>query len=145
MIMRRFILGFFVFLLGVVLLTGQTSASSMTEQGLSEVTVGDYFVPHPLEPQLSSDGQSMYNGVAPVVYVADPNPPKKQVRVPPPLDLAQASESASATFSITYIPNGGTDNVGSVLLHFSRERQSGLQCCCQCVGQPGEVVRADHH
>jgi hypothetical protein len=134
MIIRRFILGSFVLLLGAVLLTGQTSASSITEQDLSEATVGDYFVPSPLEPQLSTDGQSMYYAVAPVVYVADPNPAREQIRVPPPLDLAQASESATATFSVSYIPNGGYDLWGQYCYTFPENAKAAFNAAAAVWG-----------
>ena len=81
----------------------QAGADSAAQPG------SDYFVPAPLEPRLSSDGKTLYYAGPPVVYVADPNPSHERVHIPAPVDLRTAPESATATFSITYVPNGGSD------------------------------------
>ena len=119
-------LSFFVLLSGAVLVSGQSSAAPTTGVDLSEVTGGDYFVPHTLEPQLSADEHTMVHGVAPVVHVADPNPPKDQVPVPAPLALAQADEFARATFSISYIAEGGTDKFGQTCLTYPEDAKAAF-------------------
>ena len=78
----------------------------------------EFFVPAPLEPQLSGDGKTLYNAVPPVVYVYDPTPPDQLVRIPAPNSLLSLPESASAAFSITYVANGGQDPWGETCYTF---------------------------
>ena len=79
----------------------------------SAVSAAEYLGPAPLQPQLSSDGNTLYNAIPAVVYVADPNPPAQQLHIPAPAYLRTLPEKATATFSITYVPNGGTDLWGA--------------------------------
>lgn len=92
----------------VGLLFTQYASAAPTDNALS-APGSDYLFPAPLEPQLSSDGMTLYNGVLPVVYVADPNPSPKPVRIQAPVNLLTAPQSATATFSITYVASGDTD------------------------------------
>jgi hypothetical protein len=133
-IVRRHVVCFLAILFSAVLLKGATAGSSVAEQNRGNVSGSEYFVPPPLEPQLSSDGQSMYHGVAPVVYVADPNPPKEQLRVLPPRDLVELSESATATFSITYIPNGGADLWGEPCFTFPESAKAAFNAAASVWG-----------
>jgi hypothetical protein len=126
MIMRRSILGLVLLLSGTILLAGQAYASSVTGQDLSTVIGGDTHFPRALKPQLSSDGQSIYHGVAPVVYVADPNPPKVKLRVPPPRDLVELSQSATTNFSISYTAEGGTDEWGEYCYTFPEDAKAAF-------------------
>jgi hypothetical protein len=126
MITRRSILGFFVVLLGVVLLIGQTSASSINEEDLGALIGEEFLTSLQLEPMLSSDGKAVHNGVPIKVFVADPNPSRVQIRVPAPVDLAQATESATASFSITYIPAGGTDIRGETCYAFPENAKAAF-------------------
>jgi hypothetical protein len=98
----------------------QAGADSAAQPG------SDYFVPAPLEPRLSSDGKTLYYAGPPVVYVADPNPSHERVHIPPPIDLSTAPESATATFSITYVPNGGTDAWDEPCYTFPPEAQAAF-------------------
>ncbi len=75
----------------------------------SAASAAEYLGPAPLQPQLSSDGNTLYNAIPAVVYMADPNPPAQQVHIPAPAYLRTLPEKATATFSITYVANGGTD------------------------------------
>jgi len=70
----------------------------------SAASATEFFGPAPLQPQLSSDGKTLYNAIPVVVYMADPNPPAGQVNIPPPFNLRTLPEKATATFSITYVP-----------------------------------------
>ena len=76
---------------------------------ISVASAAEYLGPVPLEPQLSSDGETLYNGIPAVVYMVDPNPPAQQVSIPAPFNLSTLPETATATFSITYVAAGGTD------------------------------------
>jgi len=75
---------------------------------VSAVSAAEYLGPAYLEPQLSSDGNTLYN-TNPVIVWADPNPPSEQVQMPARFDMSTLPETATATFSITYVPGGGTD------------------------------------
>ncbi len=75
----------------------------------SAVSAAGYLGPAPLEPQLSIDGNMLYNAIPAVVLKVDPNPPPEQERIPARLDMLTLPETATSTFSITYVPNGGTD------------------------------------
>jgi hypothetical protein len=123
---RRSFLGFFVTLLSVVLLIGQTFASSVSELNSGAVIEERFLASLRLEPILSSDGKAVYNAVPLKVVVADPNPSSIQIRVPAPLDLAQASESATASFSITYIPAGGKDIRGETCYAFPENAKAAF-------------------
>ena len=87
----------------ILLLAFSFSAASATES----------FSPKPLPPQLSSDGNTLYNAVPVVVYRVDPDPPPQQARIPAPFNLRTLPEKATAAFSITYVANGGTDPWGA--------------------------------
>jgi hypothetical protein len=82
--------------------------------------------PVSLEPQLSSDGKTLFNAGPPLVYVADPNPPSERVRIAAPIDLLRLSASATATFAITYVPSAGTDPWGNVCSAFPEEAKAAF-------------------
>ena len=69
----------------------------------------EYYVPPPLTPQLSSDGNTLENGAQPLIVVDRPKPLGERRRIPARFDLLSLPESATATFSITYIAAGGKD------------------------------------
>jgi len=101
-------------ILAVGLVFAQYASATPTDDDLTPLSRSEYFVPAPLEPQLSSDGKTLYNAVPPVVYVVDPNPSQKPLRIQAPFDLLTLPpESATATFSITYVPNGVQDAFGN--------------------------------
>jgi uncharacterized repeat protein (TIGR01451 family) len=69
-----------------------------------------FTVPETLSPQLSIDGKTLYGAVEPIPVVIDPNPPPPQARVPMATSMMRLDPQAlTATFSITYVANGGTD------------------------------------
>jgi len=84
----------------------------------------EYFGPAPLEPQLSSDGKTLYNAGQPVVYVDNPNPSYVPLRIPARFDLLKLPEYATATFSITYVADGGTDPWGERCYTFPEEAKT---------------------
>jgi len=93
-----------------------------------------YFAPAPLELELSSDGKTLYNAGFPVVYVAHPDSSHEPVRIPAPFYLLTAPESATATFSITYVPNGGTDLWGEPCYTFPSEGQTPFNAAASIWG-----------
>jgi hypothetical protein len=85
------------------------------------VSAAGYSGPAPLEPRLSSDGNTLYNAIPPVVLLEDPNPPAERMRIPVRRDMLTPPEKATASFSITYVANGGTDNWGAPCTTFPEE------------------------
>jgi len=112
-------------IVAIGLLFAPYGSAAQTGDDLTAQPGLEYFVPAPLEPQLSSDGKTLYNGVLPVVYVARPDPSRQQIRIPAPLALRTPPESAAA-FSITYIPDGGTDLWGETCYTFPSEAQAAF-------------------
>ncbi|MDD1720899.1 MAG: SBBP repeat-containing protein, partial [Euryarchaeota archaeon] len=96
------------------------------DDDLSVLSKLGFFAPAPLEPNLSRDGMTLYNAGLPVVYVANPQPSREPVRVPPPIDLLTAPESATSIFSITYAPNGSTDPWGETCYAFPSQAQTSF-------------------
>ncbi|MFH0994522.1 MAG: hypothetical protein V1844_03375 [Pseudomonadota bacterium] len=84
------------------------------------------WVPAPLEPQLSSDGNTLYNATPAVVVRDDPNPPASQVNMPARFDMSSLPETATASFSITYVPSGGTDPWGASCSTFPEEAKAAF-------------------
>ncbi|HEY5271514.1 MAG TPA: hypothetical protein VII97_14340 [Anaerolineales bacterium] len=83
--------------------------------GYGGVQAQDSFPPA-LEPSLSADGLTLYNGVPPLVVVVDPNPVMQGIQVPAEPEVQAAIDAAvadpgtaSAAFSITYVLDGGHD------------------------------------
>jgi hypothetical protein len=68
----------------------------------------------------------MHHGVAPVVHVADPNPPKEQVRVPAPLASIDDTPIALA-------------------LPLSLGDPAGSQCLKPCPRVPVKPLEPDEH
>ena len=97
-----------------------------TQYGLAQQTDADLavpkrlgdFAPIPPEPQLSSDGKTLYNAGVSAVYVPNLDPSHQPLRIPAPFDLLSLPASATASFSITYVPNGGTDIWGDSCVDF---------------------------
>ena len=109
-----------------LLFTQHQYASAMPPDDDPAQQFGAEYFPAPLEPQLSSDGRTLYNAGLPVVYVVDPNPSPERLRIPAPIDLLKLPESATATFSITYVPNGGTDPGGRPCETFPEEAKAAF-------------------
>jgi hypothetical protein len=105
-----------------------------TDDDFSVLSRLGYFAPAALEPELSSDGKTLYNAGLPVVYVALPDPSHEPVRIPAPFDLLTAPESATATISITYVPNGGTDPWGQTCNTFPGGAQTSFNAAASIWG-----------
>ena len=74
-------------------------------------------LPKPLTPRLSADGNTLYDGGSVLAVVVDPNPSTLR-RIPAPAGVSDRPEEATASFSITYIPNGDTDPWGETCYTF---------------------------
>ena len=92
------------------------------------------FIPSPLEPQLSSDGNTLYNGAQPVIIVDRPKPFGELSRIPPPFDLLGLAETATATFTITYIAAGGTDHWGESCVTFPESAKAAFNAAAAIWG-----------
>ena len=101
---------------------------------ISAASAMEYLGPVNLEPQLSSDGKTMYNAVPAVVYRVDPNPPKEQMRIPARFDMATLPETATSTFSITYAANGSTDPWGESCTTFPEEAKAAFNAAAAIWG-----------
>lgn len=67
-------------------------------------------LPAPLEPQLSEDEEALHAALPLIAVIDDPNPSETPRRIPAPTWMTDLPEKAvTATFSITYVPDGGTD------------------------------------
>ena len=74
-------------------------------------------LPAPLPLRFSADSTTMFNGLPVKAVINDPNPAVLR-RVPAPADLLAPPEHATASFSITYVPAGGTDPWGEPCFAF---------------------------
>jgi len=108
----------------VGLLFGQYASAVENDDDLSVLFKLGYFSSASTEPELSSDGKTLYNAVLPVVYVVNPDSSHQRVQIPAPFELLTAPESATATFSITYVPNGDTDIWGHPCSTFPAQAQA---------------------
>jgi hypothetical protein len=95
---------------------------------------GEYYIPRPLTPQLSSDGNTLDNGAQPLIVVDRPKPLGERRRIPARFDLLSLPESATATFSITYIPAGGTDLWGESCTAFPEEAKAAFNAAAAIWG-----------
>ena len=85
----------------------------------------------PTQPpaSLSADGLTLYNGVIPLVVVADPNPEMQGLKFPAEPELAAAMSdpnAAAAAFSITYKAAGTTDPWGATCQAFPAAAQTAF-------------------
>jgi hypothetical protein len=101
---------------------------------ISAASAKEYSGPANLEPQLSSDGKTMYNAIPAVVYRVDPNPPKEQVRIPARFEMATLPEAATSTFSITYAANGSTDPWAASCTTFPEEAKAAFNAAAAIWG-----------
>jgi hypothetical protein len=82
-------------------------------------------LPKPLTPRLSADGNTLYNGGSVLAVVVDPNPSTLR-RIPAPAGVSDQPEEATASFSITYVPNGGTELWGEACYTFPEEAKTAF-------------------
>ncbi|MCF8056633.1 MAG: hypothetical protein K9K37_08340 [Desulfocapsa sp.] len=84
------------------------------------------YLPQQIAPQLSSDRKTLSNGTFIKAIVVDPTPKAYHRRVPSPINLLTAAATASATFSIAYIPDGGTDKWGTECYAFPEDAKTAF-------------------
>jgi hypothetical protein len=95
---------------------------------LPVVHAQDFVLPK-LEPYLSADGLTLYNGGAPLIVVLDPNPARQGIQVPtaPEVEAAIADPDATnAAFSFTFVAAGGTDPWGAVCQTFPEQAKTAF-------------------
>ncbi len=80
-------------------------------------------LPEPLTPRLSADKNSMQNGVPFRALLFDPAPSTLK-QLPARAQVTRKAEAATASFSITYIPEGGTDPWGEPCYAFPEEART---------------------
>ena len=119
--MRRATVVFFSILLVVSLIIFQMPAAA---DDTGHVPIQATF-PKPLTPRLSADGNTLYNGGSILAVVDDPNPSTLR-RIPAPAGVSDQPGAATASFSITYIPNGGTDRWGEPCYTFPEEAKTAF-------------------
>lgn len=122
--MRKTILVFLsVFFLLTSVITFQTPAAADDNTGNVPLQVT---LPEPLTPHLSVDGKTLFNGLPLKAVVSDPNPSITLRRIPAPVGLTAQPEAATASFAITYIPNGGSDLWGEACYAFPEEAKTAF-------------------
>lgn len=104
-----------VFLPGMVM--AETSSTLKTEQ----VTM----LPQ-LRPQLSADGKTLLHGMPARAVMVDPNPAAPRRKIPAPAGLTTEPQAATASFSITYVPSGATDEFGEPCYSFPEEAKAAF-------------------
>ncbi|MGR0481017.1 MAG: hypothetical protein ACTFAL_06310 [Candidatus Electronema sp. V4] len=67
------------------------------------------FLPSPRPAKLSADGLTVHNGGKLRAVLVDPNPVLPLRKIAPPVKLMTAAATATAEFSIIYLPAGGQD------------------------------------
>ncbi len=72
------------------------------------------FLPSPRPAKLSADGLTVHNGGKLRAVLVDPNPVMPLRKIAPPVKLMTAAATATAVFSITYVPVGGSDVAGQI-------------------------------
>jgi hypothetical protein len=100
--------------------------------GLGKVQAQNSFPPV-LQPYLSADGLTLYNGVKPLVLVVDPDPARRGIQVPRAPEVQAAIDAAvadpiaaSAAFSITFKAAGTTDPWDAVCAAFPAAAQTAF-------------------
>lgn len=76
------------------------------------------YLPEPHTPKLSADGKILLSGLAVKAVVVDPNPSALRRKIPAPARLATPPAAVTASFSITYVPDGGSDLWGELCSAF---------------------------
>jgi len=119
--MRKTALVFFSILLVFSLIDFQKPAAAEDDTSYDHLQA---FLPIPLTPELSEDGNTLYNAGPLIAVLDDPNPTTLR-RIPAPA-ISDQPEAATASFSITYIPNGGADAWGETCYTFPEEAKTAF-------------------
>ncbi len=94
-----------------------------------------YSLPRPPPVRFSADGNTRFGGSSPVVLLANPVPSTTPLRIPAPASLrvpgdAPTPQSAPTSFSVDYVPAGGTDAFGEPCVAFPAEAQAVFDAAC---------------
>ena len=92
----------------------------------SATTAADNLKPVSLKPLISGNGKIINNTNPGAEYRIDPNPLRKQVRIPARFNLNNLPATPTATFSISYAANGDIDYWGSTCSTFPEEAKAAL-------------------
>ncbi len=95
----------------------------------------DYFMPAPLQAQLSEDGNTLAFGVPPRIYIADPVNPVNMRYVPPPVPLASLDPNkAVSTFKISYYAAGEKDPWDETCYDFPEDAKAAFSAAAAIWG-----------
>jgi hypothetical protein len=87
----------------------------------------EYFVPPALQAVLSSDGNTLDNAVPVMIYIANPEKPVNPMHIPARINVDAIDPLAAfSTFSIHYIPAGGTDPWGKACSTFPNDAKAAF-------------------
>ncbi|MCI5140612.1 MAG: hypothetical protein D3909_02565, partial [Candidatus Electrothrix sp. ATG1] len=84
------------------------------------------YLPEQPPVQMSVDGNTVFNGMPLKGVIVDPNPDTSPRKIPPPVMLSTAAQTATASFEITYISAGNTDNWGEPCYAFPEEAKAAF-------------------
>lgn len=121
MIMPNAAFFFSIFTAFLISLPGALMAETAFDPETAQI-----YLPAPLTPQLTADGKTLRHGVPLKAVVADPDPAVPRRKIPAPAGLTAAPEAATASFSITYVPDGGTDPWGELCYTFPEDAKAAF-------------------
>jgi hypothetical protein len=113
---KRCLISLTLLLLAIFVFTGHVLAVDSSET---------FFVPVMPEPELSTDGKTLYNASSIGVVVHDPNPAPNQVQIPAPDNLTDPSTATSA-FQFTYQTAGQKDPWGETCYDVPDSTKAGF-------------------
>ena len=113
---KRCLISFILLLSAIFVFTGHVLPVNSPET---------FFVPVMPEPELSTDGRTLYNASAIGVVVHDPNPAPNQVQISAPDNLTDPS-TATSTFQFTYQTAGQKDPWGETCYDVPDSTKAGF-------------------
>lgn len=92
------------------------------------------FLPSPRLAKLSADGLTVHNGGKLRAVLVDPNPSLPLRNIAPPVKLMTAAATATATFQITYVADGGVDEWGKRCYTFPENAKAAFTAAASIWG-----------
>lgn len=86
----------------------------------------EVYLPKQPPVQISADGNVVLNGAPVKAVIVDPNPDTSPRKIPPPVMLSTAAQTATASFEITYISAGDADRWGEPCYTFPEEAKAAF-------------------
>lgn len=86
----------------------------------------NFSLPKQLPVQILADKNTILNGVPIKAVILDPTPSLAPRKVPAQVNLATAAQTATSSFEITYIANGGSDLWGEPCYTFPEEAKAAF-------------------